>query len=53
MKRLERWRRKFLVGCSFVALGVVFLTTVDSGLGSVLIAVGGIWMMGAVKEKKG
>ncbi len=49
----ERYQRIGLVGIILIALGVVLLNALDdtSSLGTVLIAVGGLFFMAAMKSK--
>ena len=50
---IERYQRIGLVGIILIALGVVLLNALDdtSSLGTVLIAVGGLFFMAAMKSK--
>jgi hypothetical protein len=49
----KEWERKFSMGAIFVAVGVVFMTSVSQPLGVVFMAVGGLYMMAGARGKKG
>jgi hypothetical protein len=54
-KQLEKYKRYIFVGIILIALGVTFSTTVnDNGtsLGSVLIALGGLFFIIGMKQKR-
>ena len=51
-KKREEWEGRFGMGAVFVAVGVVFMTSVSGPLGIVFMAVGGLWMMSGARMKK-
>jgi hypothetical protein len=44
---------RFSMGVIFMAVGVVFMISVNGPLGVVFMAVGGLWMMSGARGKKG
>ena len=51
-KKNINYKAIFFMGITFVAVGVVFLSSVNQGLGSVFIAIGGLNMIIGAKNKK-
>ena len=52
-KKKEEWESKFGMGAVFVAVGVVFMTSVSRPLGIVFMAVGALYMLAGARLKKG
>ena len=49
----ERYKRLFFISIIFIALGVTFNTTLEIGsLGTVFIAVGGLFFIAAMARKR-
>lgn len=52
MAKLEGYRRPIYFGIILIALGIVMNTTLDNSLGTVLIAVGGLFFIIGMSRKK-
>ena len=52
MKKKKEEMTKLGMGAVFVAVGVVFMTTLNKPLGVVFMAVGGLYMMAGAREDK-
>lgn len=52
MQDLEPFRRKIYFAITLIALGVVMNTTLHTSLGTVLIAVGGLFFIAGMSEKR-
>ena len=52
MARFEGYRRPIYLGIIIIALGIVINTTLKTSLGTVLIAVGGLFFITGMSRKK-
>ena len=50
-KKQADYRALFLMGVIFVGVGVVFMASVNIGLGTAFIAIGGLYMLIGGKNK--
>ena len=51
MKKQNKTKEKYGFGIIMVAVGVVFMTSVNKGLGVAFIAIGGLFMIAGAKDK--
>ena len=50
-KEEKDYRAMFLLGATFVAVGVTFMTTINPGLGAAFMGIGGLFMLSGARHR--